>query len=863
MSDVLTADGRVVQIRPVRGDDAGALERLYHGVAAESLHSRFFSLGTGVIAAEVERLTRDPAEGRAALVAEEAGRLIGAASYERIDTTNTAEFAVLVADECHGRGVGTLLVEQLAAVARSHGLTELVGDVLSGNAGMLRVASGLAPGAAVEHDAGMARVHIATNFDAVAIDALDARERVAEEHSLRPLFAPHSVAVVGAGREPGGIGREVLGNILGHGYTGRVYAVNPHMPQIEGCRTFPTVAALPEPVDLLVVAVPAPLVAEVLRESGARTAVVLTAGFSETGNSQGQQEILRVAREHGMRLIGPNCLGVLNADPGVRLAATFASDLPAEAGGLAVATQSGAVGIAMLEHAARHHLGISTFVSLGNKADISGNDLLSYWFGDPATRAVALYLESFGNPRKFARIARAVARRKPVLAVKGGRTEDGQRAGASHTAAAAAPDVAVDSLFAQAGVIRAATLGEMLDTARILVDQPLPAGNRVGIVGNAGGLNVLAADAAADAGLTVPAAVGNPHDLGAGATAVALGQALRAMASSGEFDALVAVFAATRSNDPAAALAEIACAADDFPGLPIAVVLVGVDDAPAHLGKRRAPVYALPEQAMRALGHAASYAAWRRSPLGARPPLPDLDPARARSIVDSATPGWQPWTVAADLLGCYGIPILPSSTVDSLDDAVAAANRMRYPVVLKAADPALVHKSDTGAVRLGLADANAVSEAYHAIAAAVGQPDPAVIVQPMREGGVELVAGVVHDPVFGSLLMTGLGGIHTDLLGDRSFQLLPVTDRDAAAMWRRLRAAPLLTGYRGKSACDTAALEEVLLRLGRLAEDLPEIAELDLNPLLIFPHGITAVDIKLRLAPIGVEPDPTQRTLRP
>jgi acyl-CoA synthetase (NDP forming)/GNAT superfamily N-acetyltransferase len=846
IADVLTADGRVIQVRPVRAQDADSLRRLYEGA---------------------ERLTRDPAQDHVALVAEESGHVIGVASYERIDAAQ-ADCAVLVAGECHGRGVGTLLLEQLAAHARGHGITTLVGEVLPASAGILRVAAGLAPSAAVEHDDGMARVRIATNFDPLAIEALDARERVAEEHSLRPLLAPHSVAVVGAGREPGGFGPELLSNILGHGYTGRVYAVNPHVPQIEGCLTFPSMSALPEAVDLVVIAVPEPAVAQVLLDAGhcgVRTAVVVTSGFSETGHPQAQQQILRIARDHGMRLVGPNCLGVLNTDPGVRLAATFAADLPADSGGLGVATQSGAVGLAVLDHAAHHRLGISTFVSLGNKADISGNDLLSYWFGDPATRAVALYLESFGNPRKFARIARALARRKPVLAVKGGRSADGQRAGASHTAAAVAPDIAVDSLFAQAGVIRADTLGEMLDAARILVDQPLPAGNRVGLVGNAGGLNVLATDAAASAGLEVPVTTtpgGNPRDLGAGATAVALGQAVRELAAGGEVDAVVAIFGVNRSNDAGTALAEIAAASDEFPDLPIAVVQVGVGVAPAQLGKRHLPVYALPEQAMRALGHAVWYAAWRRGPLGARPELRDLDQPRARRLVEAAPTGWQPWHVAAELLACYGIPVVPAAVARGLDEAVAAAARMGYPVVLKAAEPALVHKTDVGAVRLGLTDATAVSQAYQAIAAAVKAAEPVVIVQPMRGGGIELVAGVVHDAVFGSLLMTGLGGIHTDLLGDRSFQLLPVTDLDAARMWGRLRAAPLLTGYRGKSTYDTAALEDVLLRLGRLAEDFPEIAELDLNPLLVFPHGIAAVDIKLRLSPVGNEPDATQRILR-
>jgi acyl-CoA synthetase (NDP forming)/RimJ/RimL family protein N-acetyltransferase len=873
MTDMLSADGRIVRLREVTAEDAGSLLELHQRSSDDSRYKRFLYLGSASVTEEVERLTRPPGPDHFAILAEDQGTVIGTASYERLEEGFRADFAVLVGDRWQGRGIGTLLVEQLAAHARRNGIQELVGDVLAVNNSMLRVAAGISPGAAVEHHGTLSKVRIATDFDSDALAAMDARERSAEEHSLRPMLAPRSVAVIGAGRKPGGVGRELLSNILSHGFTGRVYAVNPHAEAIDGCLTAASVSALPETVDLLVVAVPAHAVAEVIREAGAAgipAAVIVTAGFSETGpeGKAAQREVLEIARKHGMRLLGPNCLGLINADPGIRLAATFAADLPETVGGLAVAAQSGAVGIAVLDHAKRHGLGIASFVSLGNKADVSGNDLLSYWFDDPATRAVALYLESFGNPRKFARIARAVARRKPVLAVKGGRSTGGQRAGASHTAAAAAPDVAVDSLFAQAGVIRADSLGEMLDAARVLVDQPLPAGNRVGLVGNAGGLNVLGAAAAEAAGLVVPdlpSHGGNPHDLGAGATPRAIGEAIRAMADSGQVDTIVTIFAATRSNQPGAVMLEIAAAADEFPDLAFAIVVVGADRPPTQLGKRRAPVFALPEQVMRALGHAVRYAAWRKQPLGDRPALPGIDHARAKSIVDSALAGgdgWQPWTVAADLLSCYGVPVLPSTVARSADDAVAAASRLGYPVAVKAADPNLVHKTELGAVRLGLSGAEAVAQAYRAIGAALGQPEPPVVVQPMRGAGVEMVAGVVHDPLFGSLLMTGLGGIHTDLLGDRSLQLLPVTDRDAEAMWKRLRGAKLLTGYRGSPPADTDALQDVLLRLGRLAEDFPQIAELDLNPLLVFPHGVSAVDVKLRLSPVGPELDPSLRALR-
>jgi acyl-CoA synthetase (NDP forming)/GNAT superfamily N-acetyltransferase len=871
--DALTADGHIVRIRPATAGDEAALRDLYEQASDQNLYLRFFSYGRSQIEQEVRRLVRPPAPDHLTLVAAVADALVGVASYERSGTAPNAEFAVLVADTAHGRGIGTLLIEDMCRRARCHGIQELRGEVLIDNASMLRVARDLIPGAsglASHIESGVADVRIPTTADEAALAAVDLRERHAERQALRPLLAPASVAVVGAGREPGGVGHEVLTNLIEHGYTGTVYPINRHASEVADLPAYPRLAAVPGPVDLAVVAVPAAAVEDVLTDAaaaGVRAAVVLTSGLGESGDVGRaiQARLVHLARSHDIRLVGPNCLGVVNTDPAVRLAATFSTGVP-EAGGLAVASQSGAVGIAVLDHAARTGIGVSSFVSLGNKADVSGNDLLSYWYDDPATRAVALYLESFGNPRKFARIARGVARRKPVLAVKSGRSSGGRRAGASHTAAAAAPDVAVESLFAQAGVVRTDTLGELLDAARLLVDRPLPAGNRLGIAGNAGGLNVLAADAAEAVGLVVPdVAGGNPIDLGAAASPQAVVQAITGLATSGQVDAVLAVFVATRANDVPGMLSAIGDAADAAATMPVAAVVVGAPDAPASLGQRRAPVYTLPEPAAHAMGHAARYAAWRREPLGCRPDLTGVDTERARSLVAAALAegaGWQPAGLITDLLACYGIATLPTVTATGLDDAVAAANHLGYPVVLKSADPAIVHKSDRGAVRLDLPDAFAVRDAYTGIAAALADPKPAVLVQPMRYGGLEVVVGVAHDPLFGSLVMLGLGGVLTDLLGDRTFQLLPLTDLDAGRMWRSLRGAPLLTGYRGKPGADVPALEDLLLRVGRLAEDLPEVAELDLNPVLALPHGTAVVDAKLRLAPAGEEPDPASRALR-
>jgi acyl-CoA synthetase (NDP forming)/GNAT superfamily N-acetyltransferase len=880
--DAVAADGGIVRIRPVATGDADGLRELHLSASDQSLYRRFFVGGRASVEGEVARLVRPAGPDHFALLAEQSGQVIGAGSVERDPGSDRGEFALIVAESHQGRGVGTLLLETMAALARQAGMTELVGDVLPTNTPMVSVARNFGTLDGVSFEDGVVVVRLGTT-DADTT-ALDARDRRAAQRSLTPLLAPRSVAVIGAGRRPGGVGHTVLANLVHGNYSGVLYAVHPTADAIAGVPAYPSVEKTPGKVDLAVIAVPAASVAEVLSQcgvAGVRAAVILSAGFGETGPAgrAAQAELVRVARHNGIRLVGPNCLGIINTDPSLRLHATFAAIEP-EPGGLAVASQSGAVAITILDHVRHSGTGLSSFVSLGNKADVSGNDLLAYWYDDPATRAVALYLESVGNPRRFARIARALGRRKPVLAVKSGRSAAGQRAGASHTAAAAAPDATVDALFAQSGVVRCDSLGELLDAARLLVDQPLPTGDRVGVVGNAGGVNVMIVDAAEANGLTVPAlpgavqtqlsasapaaaSVANPIDLGAAATPDAFRDTIVALADSGEVHSVVAVFALTGANDVTGVLDALREAADRV-SLPICVVLLGVPEPPAVLGARRAPVYDLPEQAVIAIARAVGYARWRATPAGHHLPLSDVDTVGARraAVEALAQPGWQPPHVSAELLARYGIPVAPGRVVRSPAEAQAAADELGYPVVLKAADPDLVHKTDIGAVKLNLADAAAVGTAYRAIAGALGQPQPPVLVQAMSAPGLELVGGIVHDTVFGSVVMLGLGGVYTDLFADRVLRLPPVTDADAARMWRSLRAAPLLTGYRGQPAVDTAAVEDLVQRLGRLAEDLPEVAELDLNPILVGPHGLVAVDVKLRLAPVGFEPDAALRTLR-
>jgi acyl-CoA synthetase (NDP forming)/GNAT superfamily N-acetyltransferase len=878
----LLMDGRIISIRPVRGDDEQNLLDLHRRASPETRYFRFFSAGASV-EPEVRRLLGYVDEDHVALVAEHDRTVVAVGSYVRLDE-QTAEFAVMVEDLWQDEGVGTLLVESLAAAARRAGIEWLVGDVLPGNSRMLEVGTGIAPnllrhtGSTTE----ILQVRLPTYPDAAALATAGFRDRIAERRSLARLMSPTTVAVIGASRRVGSVGHSVVETLLAQGFRGTIHPVNPHARVICGLKAYPSISAVPAPVDLAAVAVPAaaaPAVVAQCAAAGVGAVVLLTASVaaSTAGEAAAEADLVRLARARGMRIVGPNCLGLVNTDPAVRLAATFAPRLP-PAGRLAVASQSGAVGIAILDAATQAGTGISSFVSLGNKADVSTNDLLAYWYDDPATSAVALYVESFGNPRRFAGLARALSQRKPILAVKSGRSAGGQRAGASHTAAAAAPDLTVSTLFEQAGVIRTDTVGELLDAARLLTGQPLPAGRRVGVVGNAGGLNVLAADAAQADGLQVPelspaaqralpalptvAGTGNPVDLGAEAPPAALADAIRVVGRSGEVDAMVITFVATQANDVAGSLAALSGALDEL-DLPVVVVVVGVD-VPPHLGRREAPVYVLPENGVRALTHACRYADWRRAPRGTRADLAGVDRHRARRLVRDVigtSPGWQPIEVWGPLLDAYGIRAVPSVSADSLDDAQGAANAMGYPVALKAAAADLVHKSDVGAVILDLGGPDAVAKAYRRIAQAVGQPRPVVLVQTMAPSGVELAAGIVHDPLFGSVVSLRAGGISTDLAPAPLLRLVPVTDTDAAQMWCGLGVAPLLRGYRGVPAGDTAALEDLMQRLGRLAEDVPEIAELDLNPVVVTADGIALVDVKLRLAPIAFEADPYVRAL--
>jgi acetyl coenzyme A synthetase (ADP forming)-like protein len=703
---------------------------------------------------------------------------------------------------------------------------------------------------------------------------------------LRAFFQPRAVAVIGASRDPQSIGARLLDALISSGFRGPVYPINPYATELAGRRVFPSVRAVQEPIDLAVIAVPPSAVLTVVDDcaaKGIRALVIITAGFAEVG-AEGralQDRVLEKVRQHGMRMIGPNCFGLVNTDPAIRLNATFTSTFP-PAGNIAMSSQSGALGLAILGAASRLHLGISTFVSVGNKADVSGNDLLQYWEEDAATEVILLYLESFGNPRRFARIARRVSRRKPIVAVKAGRSQSGRRAAGSHTAALAASDIAVDALFQQTGVLRAETLEEMFILAAGLAHQPLPAGRRVAIVSNAGGPAILCTDACEAGGLLVPelsdatktrlaaflprtAALKNPVDLVASATPAQYRKAIETLLAAHEVDALIVLYIAVVVTDTTAVAEQIlsGLAAARNAGAKAKPVLIcwmaeGDSGRSFALPAETIPTYALPEAPALALSRMAEYAEWRARPAGKVPEFDDLDPARARAICARAQSqrgdGWLTTEEARALLMAMRLPVAEGGVAATAEEAAVIARRVGFPVAVKLASHQVLHKTELGAVCLNLADERAVHEAFESIRARLMREGKlsameGVLVQPMLSRGVEVMVGMTHDPLFGPLLAFGLGGIHVEILGDVRFRVTPLTDRDAAEMVRAIKGYRLLRGYRGHSPADIEAIEDVLLRVSRLVEDIPAIRELDLNPIFALPpgEGCRIVDARIRI----------------
>ncbi|MDO9116773.1 MAG: acetate--CoA ligase family protein [Nitrospira sp.] len=705
-------------------------------------------------------------------------------------------------------------------------------------------------------------------------------------HSLKPFFHPCTVAVVGASREPAGIGHRILLALLGSQFPGTIFPVNPHATEVAGLKTFPSLTAVPSPVDLAIIAVPPQLVLSVIDECAAAhipAVVLITAGFAETGGAgrslelQLQEKILR----HGIRLIGPNCFGLMNLDPAVRLNATYTPAIPS-AGRVAIASESGGLGLAVVTAARRLNLGLSSFVSVGNHIDVSVIDLLEYWEQDESTQVILLYLETIVDPHRFRRIADRVGRLKPIIALKAGKTSAGQSAAGSHTAALATNDTAVDALFIQCGVIRANTLDDFLALATGLSAQPVPQGRRIGILTNSGGPGVLCADSCATEGLTVPelsnltqsvfasflpptAALRNPVDVIGFATEAQHAQAVEAMLKADEIDALIIVHVSVRAEDnpPVAAgiirgIREAHRTSGTQKPIYICWMAEGDLDRNFTVNGETIPTYPHPEIPARIINQAITYEAWRRQPIGPVPRYPDAGLDSAKTICATALsdrgPGWLTTQETRALLAAMHLPLAQGAVATTAEEAVTVAREIGYPVAVKLASQTILHKTEIGGVRLNLADEQAVRDAFEAIRtklAQEGKPDAmeGVLVQPMLSGDIEVMAGMTRDPLFGPLLAFGLGGIHVEILGDVQFRIAPLTDRDATQMVREIKGYRLLQGYRGQPAADVKAVEEVLLRLSHLVEEIPGISQLDLNPIFALPEGqgCRIVDARIRV----------------
>jgi acetyl coenzyme A synthetase (ADP forming)-like protein len=879
---VVLRDGGLAYIRPIRPDDVGALDAMFRRMGRDSIYQRFFRHKDELTDEELSYFSNVDYEDRIAFVVEVGGVMVGGGRYDRLpDEPSVAEVAFGIEDAHQGRGIGTHLLSHLTNYARHHGVESFRAFVLPDNYAMMRVFR--SSGFTMHRDLGggvyIVDFPVALTVEVTRQEGL--HEQQAVTASLLPVFYPKSVAVIGASREEASIGARLLRNLLRGRFSGTVFPVNPSAPSVGSVKAYKSVLDIPDPVDLAVIVVPARFVLDVARDcskKGVRGLVVISAGFSETGPDGAalEKELLQIVRDGGMRMVGPNCMGLLNTDPAVRLDVTFAPTFPPQ-GNVGMSSQSGALGIAILDHARRLDIGISTFVSVGNKADVSANDLLLYWESDPSTDVILLYLESFGHPRRFSRIARRVARQKPIVAVKSGRTASGARAASSHTGALASVERAVGALFRQAGVIRTDTLEELFEVTTLLANQPLPNGRRVGVISNAGGPAILAVDALESAGLEVPvfsdglqdslrqhlmaeASVRNPVDMIASAGPDHFRVCLRSMLDSDEIDSVIVIYIPTSPGALPAVRQAVSEVVGADPGgktvLGVYMEAYAEPAPPVKEGEARLPAYPFPEPAARALARAVNYAEWRRRPEGERVAFAGVESVKARSVVEAALDrmaegGWLEPSEAEAMLRAYGIRTAMSRTVTTREEAVAAAEEIGGSLVLKVIAPSVLHKSDVGGIALDVKGAEAVAAAFDKVTS-VAKDASGALIQEFVPGGHEVIVGMTEDESFGPLIAFGLGGVFVELIGDVAFRIHPLTDVDAAEMISEVKSARLLEGYRGSEPGDIEALHETLLRVSALIEDLPEVAEMDLNPVKVLPpgEGVRVVDLRIRIRPV-------------
>jgi acetyl coenzyme A synthetase (ADP forming)-like protein len=869
-ADIILRDGSTVRLRAVRETDASAIVDLFAGLSERSLYYRFMTTHR-VDMAEARRIAASDAA-NLLIVAERGTGLCGIAGYYRAAAqAERAEVAFAVADALQGHGLGTRMLERLAEIGREQGVRAFDAYALGDNLAMMDVF--LQSGFTLTQGLEQGVFHVVLDLaPTVQLESASGRRaQIAAAASLRPFFEPRSIAVIGANAERGRIGSEILHNLRATGFTGRLVPVHPTAAVIDGLTAYPRIGDVPGDVDLAVIVVPAARVAAAVDDclaKGVRALVVISAGFGEVGEAgrRLQDELVEKIRAAGIRMIGPNCMGIVNTDPAFAVNATFSPVYPPP-GRIAFSTQSGALGLAILDYVRRLNLGISSFASIGNKADVSGNDLLQYWAEDPRTDVILLYLESFGNPRKFAEIARRVARSKPIVAVKAGRSDAGARAASSHTGARASSEALVEMMLSESGVIRTRTLEELFDVAAVLANQPVPGGRRVAIVTNAGGPAILAADACEAHGLAVPvlgeatqtelraflppaASVGNPVDMIASATPEQYRRALETVAADPSVDSIIAIFIPPLVTEPDAVAAAIRGAAAKL-SKPVIATFLGTQGVRPQLAP--VPSFVFPEAAAAALAHVTRYGEWLRRPPVAAEPMPEDAGARVRAVVDALVAKGEGWISPSDceaLLTAAGLPVLASRSAHTADGAVAAARELGFPVVLKATGKRILHKSDVGGVRLALASEQAVRDAFHALSGTLGEALESVLVQPMVTGGVEMAVGGVNDPAFGPVVMCGTGGVLIDLLDDTAFAMCPLAEREARALVERLRGHVRLRGFRGAPAVDEGALGRLLVRASQVLHACPEIREMDLNPVMVLPAGVVVADVRVLVGPV-------------
>jgi acyl-CoA synthetase (NDP forming)/GNAT superfamily N-acetyltransferase len=867
-ADVLLRDGQAAHLRPISGDDEQLLIDFYEQVSAESKYMRFFAPMPRLSERDVQRFTHVDHHDRVAFVLTVAQRMIAVGRFDKItdrgDGPVEAEVAFLVQDAHQGRGIAQLLLEHLAQAGRERGIDMFVAEVLPENTRMIQIFREAGYKVAGGFSDGVMRLEFPINATDTSVSVMQAREHRAEAASIQNFFEARSVAVIGASRRQDTIGQTLVRNLVLGDYQGRVYVVNPAADSVAGMPAYPSVGDIPGPVDIAVVAVPSDAVADVVLDCAAKGVhglVVVSSGFAETGEEgrQRQRRLVGLARSYGLRLIGPNCLGIVNTASDFSLNASLATTMPPR-GRAGFFCQSGALGVAILEKVGRRGLGLSTFVSAGNRADVSGNDLLQYWEEDDSTEVVLLYLESIGNPRKFSRIARRVSRRKPVIAVKSGRSTQGVPMG-QMVRSMAAPQAAVDAMFRQAGVIQVDTLDEMFDVAQLVAHQPLPRGRRVAIVGNSDAIGLLAADAAVAVGLEVKELVA----LGSDATAEDFEEALDAAIDDPDVDSVVAVFIPPL-NTTGVEVANVLAAVGEQSDKPLVSTFLGAEGVPELLrvpdvtgstaGRGSVPSYPAVEAAVRALARVVAYAEWRRRPEGELVAPEEVDLQRARRLVNQVlieAPEGRDLTFdeLRALLDAYGIDLWERIEVGSEEAAVAAAEKLGYDVVLKATAEHLRQRPDQAHVWRNIDAEDEMRHAWQSMQQVIDEPGAAgFIVQRVAAPGIPVGVAGMEDPLFGPVVMFGVSGATTELLGDRAYRIPPMHSGEAADMVREIKAAPLLFGYRGSEKVDVGAIEHLLLRVAQLKNDLPQVRSLDLNLVLVGAAGATVLNAVGRVEPV-------------